>query len=552
PLQIAFAAYGTVAPPPPSYPGPLDPSFSGDGVATFDAGEDDHASDVVVQSTGKIVVGGYTGESGVHTFALVRALKNGEPDTSFGAGGVVTVTIGDDAEGHALVLTEPTDHIVLAGESDQGKYQEFALLRTDSEGQIDPGFGTLGVVTTDIGPGDDMCYDVALQDDKLVAVGASWGDDYDFAVARYRPTGELDFIFGDSGVITTAVGSANDIAYGAAVQPDGKIVVVGYTQAGRQSDFAVVRYASHGRLDTTFGTDGIVTTDIDGGHDSAQAVALMGDMILVAGYGDVGGTRDFVLARYDADGNLDPTFGTGGIVTTNFGPGARDEAYDVVIDQAQRIVVAGENTGYYFALARYTPEGVQDPDFGNDGRVNLDIRPAEYMDEGQAVAIQPNGRILVAGTAGSPVGNDDFAVARYGRDLSIEKEALPPTVNSGRTVRFRLTFSNLGAPAGQVRIDDWLPPAITATSVVSSGVPITEVQPGPQYTWVAGKLTHLQGGIITITGVAPTVLAPVTLENTAMIQTSDWDSAPGNNTALAYVTVEPFGVYLPLVLRGGT
>ena len=554
PLQVAFAAYGTVAPPPPSYPGPLDPSFSGDGIAAFDVGTDDHASDVVVQSTGKIVLGGYTGEPGKHVFALLRTLKNGQRDTSFGNNGVVTQTIGASAEGHALVLTEPADHMVLAGESEQDGYQAFTLLRTDSEGLFDPSFGTLGVVTTDIGPGDDMCYDVALQDDKLVAVGTSYDSDFAFAVARYLQTGQLDASFGNGGVVTTSIGYANDIAYGVAVQSDGKIVVVGYTQANRESDFAVARYESDGDLDQTFGTGGIVTTDINGSHDGARAVALIGDRVLVAGYGWVAGTTDFVLARYDSDGGLDPTFGTGGIATTDFGPYAYDAAYDMTVDNAQRIVLAGETRGdvpAYFALARYTHTGIPDANFGDDGRVNVDVDPYAYWDEGSAVVIQPNGRILVAGTSGGPLGNDDFGVVRYGRDLSVQKVALPPTVASGRAVRFRLTFSNIGAPAGQVRIDDWLPPQIAVTSVVSSGVPITEVHPGPEYTWIAGKLNHQQGGIITITGVAPTVLAPITLENTALIQTPDWDSAPGNNAALAYVTVEPFRVYLPLVLRGG-
>jgi uncharacterized delta-60 repeat protein len=550
-LEVALAAYGTVAPPPPSYPGPRDPSFSGDGIVTKDVGPDDHASDVVVQSNGKIVVGGYSGDTGDHVFALARIRANGSTDPSFGTGGVVTTAIGADAEGRALVLMQPGDAIVLAGDSEHGGDRDFTLMRSDGNGHIDPTFGVGGVVTTAIGPGDDMCHAVALQDSKLVAAGASYnGSDFDFALVRYHPDGSLDTTFGHGGIVTTPIGSRSDIGYGLAVQPDGKLVVVGYSEVNREGDFALARYESDGELDVAFGNGGVVTTSIGPSYDRAYAVALAGEKIVVAGYALVGGTGDFAVVRYNSDGSLDTTFGTGGAVTTDFGGGSNDWAYDLAIDQTQGIVVAGENAGYYFALVRYTPFGTPDVSFGQGGKINTDIGPANGMDGGHALTIQPNGRIVVAGTSAGGLGEDDFALVRYGRDLFIHKVTIPPTIPPGRTFKYRLTFANGGAGASQVRIDETVPSSVTVTSVTSSGIPITEVQAGPAYRWIVGELGYNQGGTITITARAPQTTIPGVINNVATIATPDWDSDVANNVSLASVRVVPFRTYIPVVVRG--
>jgi hypothetical protein len=155
----------------------------------------------------------------------------------------------------------------------------------------------------------------------------------------------------------------------------------------------------------------------------------------------------------------------------------------------------------------------------------------------------------VAGTTTGILGDDDFAVARYGRDLHLEKVAIPPTVRSGRIVKYRLMFGNSGAAARQVRIDDTVPPGVTVLGVVSSGVPITEVLSGPLYRWQVGKLGYGQGGVITVTGRVPATTVRTLITNTASIGTSDWDSYLANNEDVAGVTIVPFRVCLPVVLR---
>ena len=172
---------------------------------------------------------------------------------------------------------------------------------------------------------------------------------------------------------------------------------------------------SAGDLDPTFGGgDGKVTTDIvSADADYATAVAIQADgKIVVAGTSNGSGTNDFALARYTTAGALDATFGTGGKVTTDIGA---DYGYAVAIQADGKIVVAGESNGGAgnndFALARYTTAGVLDTTFSQDGKVLTDI-DSDRSDNGRAMAIQADGKIVVAGISNA-AGTDDFALARY-------------------------------------------------------------------------------------------------------------------------------------------
>ena len=169
--------------------------------------------------------------------------------------------------------------------------------------------------------------------------------------------GKLDLTFGIDGLVTTDFGSTSDGAGSVAIQADGKILVTGTTvPPGAGADFALARYNSDGSLDTTFGTDGKVTTDF-GSQDSAGSVAIQADgKIVVTGVSIQPGTGyDFALARYNTDGSLDTTFDGDGKVTTDFGF-SYDYGMDLAIQADGRIVVTGwsiqPGTGYDFALTR--------------------------------------------------------------------------------------------------------------------------------------------------------------------------------------------------------
>jgi uncharacterized delta-60 repeat protein len=278
-------------------------------------------------------------------------------------------------------------------------------------GTLDPSFGPGGKVLTDFG-GQDMAYGMAIQrDGKIVAAGlANTGGDYDFALARYNDDGTLDTTFGAGGKVLTDVSGD---AYALAVQPDGRIVAAGTSN----TDFALIRYHRDGSLDTTLG-GGRALTDF-GGNDYAYALAIRPDgKIVVAGFSDVYGSNDFALTRYHNDGTPDSTFGGGGWVLSDVsGASSDDEVRAVTVQPDGKIVAAGGSNAVHgtdqdFALARYDNDGALDTSFGIGGIVLTDVTGAGSYDVCLALTVQPDGKIMVAGSAGR-VRNADSALARY-------------------------------------------------------------------------------------------------------------------------------------------
>jgi uncharacterized delta-60 repeat protein len=212
--------------------------------------------------------------------------------------------------------------------------------------------------------------------------------------------------FGSKGtaVVTTTFEIASpttDTAYDMAIQDDSMIVVAGASN----NNFALARYDSDGSLDTTFDTDGLVTTDL-GGTDKGQAVKIQTNQkIVVAGSKDA----DFAFARYNPNGALDSTIYTGGIITTDFNAGSEDYGYDLIIQPNGKIIVGGYSQ-YNFALARYTITGTLDTTFGSGGKVTTDLGGNDY---GYALALQEDGKIILAGTSNYGSYSYDFALARY-------------------------------------------------------------------------------------------------------------------------------------------
>jgi uncharacterized delta-60 repeat protein len=290
-------------------------------------------------------------------------------------------------------------------------------------GTLDPTFGGDGKVLTDFTSRTDIANGVAIQaDGKLVVAGASGGGSK-FALARYNPHGSLDTTFSGNGKLTTDFTPHVDYANDLAIQSDGKIVVVGESGVGVGSNpkFAVARYNSDGSLDTTFGGDGKITTDFTRHEDLAHGVAIQADAKIVAVGTRAADRSDsrFALARYNPDGSLDATFGGDGRVTTNLTRRGDLIFWGVAIQPNGRIVVAGVAGSCFpscnsrFALVRYNPDGSLDATFGGDGKITTDLtrRPDPAYD----VTLQGDGKIVVAGDAGEFVGSNPgtFALARY-------------------------------------------------------------------------------------------------------------------------------------------
>ena len=327
-------------------------------------------------------------------------------DRAFGTDGRVSTPVGD-ADGAAVAI-EPDGGIVTAGSRGTPTGRDFALTRHDATGRLDARFGPGGVVATDFGGDDDMAHDVAaLPDGGAVAAGVTDAGGFtklQFALARYRADGTLDPGFGSGGLVRTDVldaGQANAVL----VQPDGKILAAGFASHGvlADSDFALVRYTANGTPDPSFGGgDGIVTTDLGTRSDAIRALALQPDGRIVAA-GSAG--EQLALARYLDDGTPDPAF-TAGPTTLNFGDGA----HGVALTPAGRIMVSGwafnPGTGVDFALARFTAAGALDTTFGTRGLVTTDFTGRD--DFGERVVVDGLGRSVVVGTPG-----DDLGLARY-------------------------------------------------------------------------------------------------------------------------------------------
>jgi uncharacterized delta-60 repeat protein len=291
-------------------------------------------------------------------------------------------------------------------------------------GELDASFGSGGKVTTDFA--DDFGADVAVQDDGKVVVagsastGATGGD---FALARYNPNGTLDSTFSGDGKVTTAIGAGTnyEAVRAVAIGADGKIVVVGVAYNGTNNDFAVARYNPSGSLDTSFGGDGIVLTSLGSGSEDARAVALQGTKIVVVGASEQGATgNDFAVVRYSANGDLDSTFSEDGKTTTDLS-GSSDIGYSVALQPGGKIVVAGRSVtpSYDFSVARYNPNGSLDSTFSEDGKTTTDFFGSQ--DEAIGVALQEDGRIVAAGWAYNGT-SFDFALARYNADGSLDGE----------------------------------------------------------------------------------------------------------------------------------
>ena len=322
----------------------------------------------------------------------------GDLDPTFGSHGKVLypAPYQPDVSAFAGAL-EPDDRIDVAGTTQSGVV---FLARFATDGTLDPTFGTGGTVTTGFsGIGRAL---VRQPDGRLITTIGNFG------VARFNSDGTLDTTFGTGGSAIASFGGAAD-AFGLALQPDGGIVEVGTADTGSSSDFAVARYDQNGNPDVTFGVGGKVTTDF-GLDDRAVSVIVEPD-----GHLAVAGQRGslFALARYDSAGTLDPSFVSGGMVTT----GICCSPKALVRQPDGRLVVAGDAVD--FVLARFATDGTLDSAFGTAGVVQTDFR-VEQINPTRAGArsllLQPDGDLVAVGYYNSGnyvVFNEQFALARY-------------------------------------------------------------------------------------------------------------------------------------------
>ena len=342
-----------------NYDGSIDSDF-GEIFTTIPGGYE-LGTGVLLQPDGKILQSGLC----YYGFALVRFNGDGSIDYGFGDNGIAITSFDDYHTGGSLLKLQPDGKIVQGGYTDLLGNANFALIRYNSDGILDNTFGTDGRVETDFDNYIDLLTSIRLQQDgKIVAAGFSGDPEYRFELARYNSDGSLDPAFGTGGKVVTKIGLLSELQ-DMIVQADGKILIAGtVTDTGFYSThvFKLLRYNSDGTIDNSFGTNGIVSSPNYGGLLGNFNLTFQPDgKIILAGGGNCNQSHTvckFGVERYFADGLLDSTFGDSGLVIADLSDiQGTNVLRDVAIDQNGRIIVIGyaeySLTHYCVALARF-------------------------------------------------------------------------------------------------------------------------------------------------------------------------------------------------------
>ena len=418
--------------------GARDTSFGLNGIGNISMINGDGTS-IALQSDGKIII---SGDDFSSYSDIVRYKSNGTIDSSFGTNGNVVFHIGTGSVQEPKVIVQPDNKIVVSSicEDNTGKYC-FGIARLNTDGSFDNSFNGTGklIVSFNTMGYDDYPFAIALQlDGKIVVVGRGHNNSASqyFAGVRINSNGTLDNSFGGGGKVLTAIGNPYPTATCVVVQPDGKIVVGGYTESASTwpISFAILRYNTDGTLDNSFGIGGKDTAYFGVGgssgsnldQDEAFAIALQSDgKIILTGSSYLASNNysTFATLRYNNNGTLDNSFGISGKVNTQapigfINPGATG----VIIQQDGKVVIGGTcsipSVKRNFALVRYFITGLIDSSFGINGIVNDSITNTDAAL--RAICIQQDGKII----AGGGVSSRGLTIARYLSGLNV---GVPPT-----------------------------------------------------------------------------------------------------------------------------
>ncbi|WP_442510878.1 VCBS domain-containing protein [Novipirellula sp. SH528] len=354
--------------------GTLDLTFGGgDGIATLDAGGGELGMDVALQADGRIVVAG-TRDSDL---IVARFTATGVLDTTFDSDGYAITDVNgtDSASGIAI---QSDGKIVVLGNTDAGG-NNFSVVRYNTDGSLDTTFSGDGKVEIDFGASsDDVANSILIQSDgKIVVAGKS---NNQFALARLTSGGVLDTSFDSDGLVTTDFGVGDETISGLAQQSDGKIIAAGTANL----DIALARYNTDGSLDTSFDGDGLQTSDL-GATERAYSVALTStEKIVVSGITDLMGSNDVMLQRYNADGSLDTGFNTTGTVIT-VANATNEYAYSAQVLGNGAISIAGNMQNNGFLLNQYNEDGSLDTSFAPTANL-VDANPT-YVEGSAAIVL---------------------------------------------------------------------------------------------------------------------------------------------------------------------
>jgi len=512
-----------------NYDGTLDTTFGGGtGKVTTDFNNtSDRIWGITLQSDGKIVAVGETVSltfPGTNDIAIARYNTDGTLDTTFGGTGKVTTDHGGGANNAAYAVAMSGTNIVVAGYETVSGNNDFMIAQYTTAGILDPTFGTLGVTTMGFSSGNDVARAVAIDSSSRIVVGgySNNGSNDDFAIARFTTAGALDtsFVGGLGKAAIDIFGNSADQAFALAITPTGApnagtIVLAGsaYNPNTGNKDFALVRYLSTGALDTVgFGSGGIKTTDFLNSPDVANAIYIRSDGFIVAG----GFSRfsassdDFAIARYTANGQLDPTLDGDGKLTMHISNND-DRIYGIAREFDGKIVAAGFTTT------------------ANTNPVQHDFALARFNADGSLDATNPTNLT-------SP-------------DLLLTKTFNPDSVTVGDNTTTTINVTNRGpGDATNVVVTDTVPAGLTIGNAIGNPAGTVQVN-GQTITYTVGSLAAGSSATLTVT---LTATQAGTFYNTASVTETETDLSPGNNTDTAALKVAPQAIIKDLSFSPST
>lgn len=349
--------------------------------------------------------------------AITSQAQPGTLDATFGTNGVVTTQASGGTNLVIAIAIQSDGKVIAVGEGSGVMH----VMRYTVNGTLDTTFNGTGRAESTAG----TAHAVAIQPDgKIVVVGDNGPTaDLDIKVVRYNTNGTFDTTFDGDGIVTTAIGGGTDIGHAVVIQPDGKLIVSGRsdTPPNFQTSYAIIRYNANGSIDTSFGNQGIRIPQLSG-NSFPRHMALQSDgKIVIVHNRIVSGAQKLVVLRYDSSGQPDPTFGVDGYIDTSVGIGLEYEAVELQTDGKIVVSCSGYTnaTTYDFWVIRYNTNGSLDDSFGDNGMVRTPIGPGGSIDQAKGVAIQANGKIVVAGRAPN-VPNSNFVTVRYNRNGSLD------------------------------------------------------------------------------------------------------------------------------------
>lgn len=389
----------------PAQEGELDLSFNGDGKYTLDLSYDDAGRCIALQPDGKILFGGYTYWSS-GDMLIFRLDEYGNPDFAFGDQGIVQVDMNDEFQTANKIAVQADGKILAVGQSDSADEHGFLLVRLMPNGDLDYNFGDSGKVFRSLGVQvSTQTWNslVVMPGGKVIVGGYAYiqGSGYEGVLVGLNANGSLNTSFGDSGTVRHKLATGSVYFFDMMLAPANKLLVVGRGYGQSDYSFLVERYNADGSLDPSFGGKGFVTIPF-GGAPLATSVTMQKDgKIVVGGHGYINGYSQFAIVRLLETGLLDQSFGINGTASTAVMNG---HAYlcNVSVLGDGKILASGNAEGLWnndFALVRLSPDGSLDKSFHYDGIVTKNIGNGD--DYAAAAILQPNGRLVVAGTSDS-------------------------------------------------------------------------------------------------------------------------------------------------------